>query len=82
MDLPSAIILHEYPCGKCTSCNEKNYCHTEVCDDYLFFALLGSGNLYLRGYEDEAAEGEKEPLIDEKPFHGKEMLAPLRFRWT
>ena len=81
MYLPSAIVLHEHPCGKSTPCRDENDRHTEVCNDYLLLALLGSRNLYLRRYEDEAAEGQKEPLVDEKPFGLGEVLVPFRFWW-
>ena len=82
MYLPSAVVLQEYPCGKGTPRDEENHSHAEVCNDNLPFALPGSRNLYLRGYEYEAAKGDKEPLVDEKPLDGEETSAPLGFRWT
>lgn len=82
MYLSPVIVLHEYPCGEGTSRDEKNHRDAEVRNDSLLFDLPRSGNLDLRGYEDEVVKGEKKSLVDEKSLNCAENSASLWFRWS
>lgn len=53
VDAPAGVVLDEHACGERAACDEEDDQDADVADYGLFGGLVGGGDLYLGGDDDE-----------------------------